>query len=283
MTTSQLDVNLTAWGAGNYVDFYAERGLRPAEAVLLLRYREPLSGRTLEVGCGAGRLLGYLCELSDQAHGLDLNPAMVEYCRRAYPNASVEVGDLRDLSAYPQGPLDAIFASFNVIDVLDDADRRSLLTELRGLLSDRGVLIFSSHNLASIQGALLREDGAGAPDAGAGMRLAGIRALVHKVMNLTPNWALYLARRAPRMIRNRRRLRPLERREGSYAIVNDPAHDYALLHYYIRRDDQELQLRELGYELLECVDLEGRTVPTGAHSDSPELHYVARAAASEHD
>jgi hypothetical protein len=80
--------------------------------------------------------------------------------------------------------------------------------------------------------------------------------------------------------RNRRRLAPLEERHPEYAILNDFPHDYSLLHYYIRRDAQERQLQELGYELIECLDGRGDVVETGGHAPSDHhmdnLHYIAR-------
>jgi SAM-dependent methyltransferase len=60
-----------------YLPEYANRILRPVDVVLLARYRELLSGRVLELGCGAGRLLGYFLTLGAQTHGIDLTPAMV--------------------------------------------------------------------------------------------------------------------------------------------------------------------------------------------------------------
>jgi hypothetical protein len=77
-------------------------------------------------------------------------------------------------------------------------------------------------------------------------------------------------------VRNRRRLGPLQERHEGYAIVNDFSHFYSLLHYYIRRDDQERQLNELGFELLECIDADGRDVPPGASGPTDYLNYVAR-------
>jgi hypothetical protein len=77
---------------------------------------------------------------------------------------------------------------------------------------------------------------------------------------------------------NRRRLRPYERQEEGYAIVNDEAHDFGLLHYYIDRDAQERQLADAGLDLIECIDRNGRSVAPGDHAaDSSELYYVARA------
>ena len=83
--------------------------------------------------------------------------------------------------------------------------------------------------------------------------------------------------RFPRRFANHRRLRRLERSGADYAIVNDSAHHYALLHYYISRDDQERQLAEHGFELIESLDLDARPVDGGELApSSSELHYVAR-------
>jgi SAM-dependent methyltransferase len=233
--------------------------------VLLLRYREALSGRVLEVGCGGGRLLGYLLALGGEVHGIDVSDRMVEYCRRSYPQAHVRVGDAAALRASVEGRFSVVFPSFNLLDVFDDAGRRRVLTDIRGLLSPDGLLIFSSHNLAFI------EDGQSVEPGG-----ARLRALLSR-LNRPPGALARDVGRLPARIRNRRRLAGLQRHEADHAILNDAAFDYSLLHYYIRRDDQARQLAELGYELIECLDLEGRRVEEGGDGEGPELHYVARA------
>ena len=87
-------------------------------------------------------------------------------------------------------------------------------------------------------------------------------------------------RSLPRRLRNRRRLRRLQRDEEGYAIVNDEAHDFSVLHYYISRDAQGRQFMEQGFELMECLDLDGRQVRVGVTAARcPELHYVARRSA----
>jgi len=138
--------NEALWRRTDLVQAYATRTLRPVEVMLLVRYRESLSGRVLELGCGAGRLTGYLAELASTAHGIDISPAMVEHCRRAYPRAAFSERDLRDLSMFEAGSFDAIVASYNVIDVLDDEHRRGVLDGLHRLLVPDGLLIFSTHN-----------------------------------------------------------------------------------------------------------------------------------------
>ena len=252
--------NVLRWQTGDYVTAFAHRTLRPVEVVLLLRYRDVLAGRVLELGCGAGRILGYLLELGAQVYGIDVSPRMVDYCHQRYPAAKVVTGDMAHLPDALSGPFDVIVASYNVLDVLDDAARRELLADLRVRLTAAGVLIFSSHNLAYID--------ADRP------ALTTYRRL-HSKLNRPVVELVKLAPRLPVRARNRRRIAPLERREADHAMLNDEALDYALLHYYIRPDDQARQLEQLGYELIECLDLDGRPV-RGDAADYSELHYVAR-------
>lgn len=253
--------NVRRWETGDYVAEYANRILRPVEVVLTARYREKLSGRALDIGCGAGRILGYLLALGAEVHGVDISPPMIDYCRRRYPDASVVVGDMTKLPDSISGSFDSIFASFNVIDVLDDIGRREFLSDMRARLAPSGLLIFSSHNLASAEGGAT------------GWGTRRVLKTINRPIGELPTLPLRLRAR----IRNRRRLAPLERREDDHAILNDMALDYGLLHYYIRRDDQERQLDQLGYELAECLDLDGNTVVPGDRaSHCTELYYVAK-------
>jgi SAM-dependent methyltransferase len=252
---AQRRANDDLWRRTDLVKAYATRDLRPVEVMLLVRYREALSGRVLELGCGAGRLTGYLAELASAAHGVDISPAMVEYCRRAYPRATFGDGDLRDLSAFEPGSFDVIVATYNVIDVVGDEERHRVLDGMHRVLAADGLLIMSTHNRDY------------APRLGEPLQLRGRSPL---------RMAITLAR-MPRWQRNRRRLLPLERNESGYAILNDISHDFSALHYYIWHDDQERQLTEHGFELQECLDLDGRSVESDHGApDCSELHYVAR-------
>jgi SAM-dependent methyltransferase len=273
----QVATNRDAWQKGNFVREYASRVLAPGEVLLLSRYREPLSGRTLELGCGAGRVLGYLAALGQEAHGVDVSPLMVDYCRRTYPRAHVRVGDIAHPASCGEGPFDAVWATSNVLDVFDDANRRRVLGELADLIGSNGILIFSSHNLDAVP----PEDAPaiGRPSGRAALDLRGSLALARATLaRATGKPPATIARRIaglPARRRNRRALAPLVYRGDGYAVLNDEAHDYALLHYYIRRDDQERQLAELGYVLTECLDAAGEVVAPGQLSRSSELHYVA--------
>ena len=145
---SQTDLNAAVWRAGRHVSDYDSRVLEPAEVLLLVRYREAFSGRVLDVGCGAGRLLGYLVSVSAEPIGIDISPAMVETCRRRFPGVDARVADLEALPDSVPGPFDVVLMSDNVLDVFDDDRRRAALAAIRGLLSDKGLIVFSSHNLA---------------------------------------------------------------------------------------------------------------------------------------
>jgi SAM-dependent methyltransferase len=242
------------WSGGDRVAGYATRTLRPTEVVVLVRYRDELSGRVLELGCGAGRLTGYLAEMAQTVHGIDLSPEMVAYSRRRYPRATFSQGDLRDMTAIGDQSWDAVVAAYNVIDVLSDGARAELLDEIARVLVPGGLLVMSSHNRAI------------ANRLGEPLRLRGRS--VHDTMTTLVSW--------PRWQRNRRRLLAFERNEPDYAILNDGAHAFSALHYYITRDRQEAQLQAHGFELVECMDLEGGAVGRGEVSESPELHYIAR-------
>lgn len=247
-------VNAGVWRRGSFVRAYKSSELRPPETVLLERHRDALAGRVLELGCGAGRVTRHLAAIARELHALDIAEAMVEEARASLPDVHFHVRDMTDLEPFEPGSFDAVVATYNVLDVLDDSERGAQLDRIRALLRPGGKLIMSTHNVAVLPS--LR---------GPGIRMTHPRTFVADIVRL------------PRRVRNRRRLLPLERTESRYSIVNDSGHDYSLLHYYIARDDQGRQFAEHGFELIECVDMDGRTVPPGATAAGvSELYYAAR-------
>jgi SAM-dependent methyltransferase len=251
----QVRVNEQLWAGEDLVSHYTGRTLRAPEVMLLVRYREALAGKVLELGCGGGRLSGYLLQLAREFHGLDISPLMVEHCRRTYPAGNFALGDLRELARHAGAGFDVVFASFNVLDVLDDGERRRVLGDIHGMLGEGGLLMMSSHNLAF----------APSIPRPTSMHTRNPLGLVRELAKM------------PRRERNRRRLAPLQRIGEEHAILTDEAHEYGILHYYIGRDAQQRQLAEVGFELIECLDLDGREVRAGEQAAAhPELHYVAR-------
>ncbi len=258
----QARFNAEVWRAGRYLSQYDRRDLHPAEALMLARHREHFSRRVLDVGCGAGRILRYLVALGADAHGVDISPRMVEHCRALFPALDIRIGDVRSLPESAHGAFDVVLLSDNLLDVLDDAERRSALADIRGLLAEGGLLVFSSHNLWA------RDHRGSAP----GERRAGRLGLL---LDRPPRWTLRAIGGLPRRRANRRLLGPHQSRAVDHAIVNDAAHDYSLLHYYISRGAQERQLAQLGLRLIEVLEFDGTSVPAGADGRGGSLYYVA--------
>lgn len=251
----QADANRQLWHDRRLLRKYARRDLRPVEVIILLRYRDELTKRVLEIGCGGGRVTGYLGALSNDVHAFDSSPTMVDYCRRTYPNVSVELADLRNLSKFGDAQFDVVTAWGNVLDILGGMERRRVLHDIRRILSSQGLLIMSSHNLAY------------APRIRTPTQLR-----YHEPARLAVDIA-----RLPRAYVNRLRLKRYEHTEAGFAILNDVSHDFRALHYYISRDEQAGQFEEEHFELLDCLDDGGLLVLSGDDAaPQSELHYVAR-------
>jgi SAM-dependent methyltransferase len=252
----QAEVNAGLWRRADLVPAYANRVLRPVEVMLLVRHRDELSGRVLELGCGAGRLTGYLGELSSQVTATDVSPHMLEAAGRRYPGVRFEQRDLRDLSGFEDGSFDVIVAGYNLLDVLDDETRRATLAEAHRILVPGGLLVFSGHNL----------------EAAWRRRTPWQHILARNPVRLALNLLT-----TPRRLRNRARVRPLEHRADDHALLNDESHDFLALHYYIAPEAQTRQLEAAGFTVLERLDVEGNPLAPGdpaAHAE--EVHYVAR-------
>lgn len=265
----QSQHNAAIWRAGQLVSDYDNRVLEPAEILLLARHHAAFTGRVLDAGCGAGRLLGYIVQLGADVVGVDISAAMVERARKRFPGTDLRVGDLAELGEVVQGPFDVVLISDNLLDVFDDAERRRVLGEVRGLLGPEGLLIFSSHNLAS--------QSPRSPQAAPSLVQRILGMLAHAA-NRSPVWMLEALMRLPRRRANRRRLGPRQYRRDDHAVLNDSAHDYSLLHYYIGRDSQANQLADVGLELLEALEFDGRPVEAGQDGEGTSLYYVARLA-----
>lgn len=259
--TSQADVNSGVYASPRLVRGYARRTPTPAERAVLADLHDEIAGRrVLEIGCGAGTITRELLAAGGTVVGVDVSAAMVEYCRSAFPGATFLVGDMRDLSAHERGSYDVVVAGANVIDIAGRDERPHVLEELRRVLAAEGLLYFSSHNRNS-------RDAVRAARHGPSLRLSAsprrtLRALAGYLLGT----------------RNHRRLARHQRFEDDYAIINDSAHRWSLLHHYITRDAQRRELEAAGFVLVSVRAPDGRRLdPEDDDGAFTELHYVARA------
>jgi SAM-dependent methyltransferase len=127
--------------------YMGRAGLQAAEAALLERYRGDIAGRRiLDLGVGGGRTTPFLLSISPDYVGVDYSREMIEHCRARFPQACLQVADARDLSCFPDRSFDFVLFSHSGIDAVDHDGRLRVLGEVRRVLSDRALFIFSSHN-----------------------------------------------------------------------------------------------------------------------------------------
>jgi SAM-dependent methyltransferase len=131
-----------AWGG---VDAQWHWTLRP-------RLRRFLPASTiLEIAPGYGRWTGYLVELCDRYHGVDLSARCVEACRQRYASldhAEFHVGDGRSLTMIDDASIDFAFSFDSLVHAEDDV-LGAYLTELDRVLSADGVAFLHHSNVAA--------------------------------------------------------------------------------------------------------------------------------------
>jgi hypothetical protein len=141
------------------------------------------------------------------------------------------------------------------------------LSDLCGLLAPGGLLVFNNHNLDN------RDQAPHSPIERAVYRVVGY---LRGVVRGQDGGRMRSALGPLHAIENRRRLRALQSRGDGYAIVNDGAHNAALLHYYTGTVAQRGQLADCGFDVVEVLEMDGRTVPPDRAGESFWLYYVAR-------
>jgi len=252
---TQDAVNARVYHAPSVVGHYPSDMLERAEVSALLKYQSVFAGRdVLDVGVGTGRTAMYLAPLARDYVAIDYSPAMVNEVKARLPDLSVQLADMRDLSAFASQSFDFVLATNNVMDAVSHDDRLQTLREIRRVLRPQGVLMFSAHNRCyrfALRGPRLKLS-------------RNPVSLLRNAVTYGRRWINYL------------RFRPLCRSEETYALLTDTGHDYACLHYYIDRDAQEAQLRGLGFRVLDVFCVWGAALGLGDFGEaSPWLMYVA--------
>ncbi len=251
----QDQVNRAVYNSPGVYRYYQSRLLTPPEIACLLKYQPHISDRDiLDIGVGTGRTTRYLAPLARRYEAVDYSPVMVAYMKKSMPEISVREANFRDLGIFEDRSFDFVFATDNVIDALSHSDRLRALEEARRVLRPGGVLAFSSHNIRYKR-------------AFSGPYLAWSSNPVQFAANCFHyiwNWCNYI------------RVAVLRRKMSEYALLNDPGHHYACLHYYVARTTVDAQLASANMRLLDAFDAGGSLAPEGGDdSENPSLLYVA--------
>jgi SAM-dependent methyltransferase len=239
---------------------YKRYNLQAPEAAILHRLQSDLGGkRVLDIGVGAGRTTPHLLTFAGSYVGIDIAPNMIAYCRHRFPNQKFAVCSATDLSRFANCTFDMVMFSFNGLDYVPHTARLLALSEIYRVLAPNGVFVFSSHNRAyrlnSPWNIWVRR-----PDLLRTL-FSSLKALMLLPLSLT----------------NHARMKSYEVHCEEFALLNDDAHSFRLLTYYISVEQQRLQLEHCGLDLVEAIcGPDGHSVHDGVSVTDAWIYYVCR-------
>lgn len=251
---TQIDTNKYAHDTPLAARRYANsRQLWPAESRIfdLLADELPRS-RLLDIGVGAGRTTAHLLPRVANYIGIDYSRSLIDRARKRFPNADLRLQDARNLDDFASDSLDVVLFSYNGLDYISHEERLSVIGQIFRILRPGGYFIFSSHNRAYP------------------IRAAHDPRHLQSAFNplkTASSIATYLMG-----LRNSVRLRPLERHERDYSIINDQALSYGLLTYYIHASDQRDQLASFGFTNTRGFGMAGENIDLAERH--PELFMI---------
>jgi ubiquinone/menaquinone biosynthesis C-methylase UbiE len=249
-------MNKKKYESKSVVSSYINMRLQNPEVMILVKYREAIAGKhVLDIGCGSGRTTAILKNLSNGYVGIDYSLDMIESCRKRFKGVRFLHGDVREMNEFKDEEFDYIIFSFNGLDSINHEDRLKGLREIYRVLKQDCLFVFSSHN----------------------------RNHRYAISRPEMEFSTMPCKQAGNLIKyfkstcNRLRNKNHQVFEDQYAIINDVAHNYAMLTYYIDKINQLKQLENMGFETIEMYDTLGNTLDINSDdADSAWIYYVAR-------
>ncbi|NJN72357.1 MAG: class I SAM-dependent methyltransferase [Limnothrix sp. RL_2_0] len=220
--------NQTTYSAANIVNYYEQlQLLQPAEKIILERLRPQLSTMDmLDIGVGGGRTTQHFAPLVKSYVGIDYSAAMIEACKRRFEQSQTRfnfsVGDARNMAEFADNSFDFILFSFNGIDYVDHGDRLKIFQEIKRIGRPNCYVLFSSHNLQVME-------------KGFQWRTK----ISFNPLNTYTNLVMLALLKLCNLSITQKKLA-----SSKYLIIRDESHNFRLKTYYIRVQDQVLQLEK---------------------------------------
>ncbi len=144
--TKEERLNLETFSSPKALAAYNKVGLMPAEKRGIEKYFLNRSAKILDLGCGVGRTTYPLHKEGFNVIGVDISEAMIEKAKTTFPEIDFRVGTALELE-FEDETFDYVLFSFNGIDLIFPEERRlKALKEIRRVLKNKGIFIFSTHN-----------------------------------------------------------------------------------------------------------------------------------------
>jgi SAM-dependent methyltransferase len=247
-------INKRTYGAAKVVNWYERLDFILKPEQVILESLTPLirSKKLLDIGIGGGRTTKFLLEISNDYTGIDYTPRCVEVAKNRYPKANILCCDARDLRAFSHGSFDFVLFAFNGIDYVVHEDRIKVLNEIRRVLKPRGLFVFSTHNRD------YKHFGKLPWQEGIQYNSGYLKSCLYTLAHLPKHFMM----------------KKHERYTDEYAIVNDVAHGFSLLAYYIGVKEQIEQLKQIGFTDIEPYDMNG--VRVESNTEFPWTYFLAR-------
>ena len=230
-------INRRVYEHPRIVNYYRSLNEKPddsEEFILDLIKCKINDAKILDIGVGGGRTTPILINFSKNYIGIDYSKPMIEASRKRFPQIDFTLCDVRNLD-FEDNIFKFILFSYNGIDDLSHLDRLKALKEIFRVLEPGGFFLFSTHNLDFPLPSIYKFS---SPN----------DEFRRSYVLMWP--FLYLLR-----IWNHLRLRNKCFIKDDYAIINDSAHNYSMLTYYITTNRQFRQLAECGFINIKCFDL----------------------------
>ncbi|MDD2717867.1 MAG: class I SAM-dependent methyltransferase [Candidatus Wallbacteria bacterium] len=128
----------------------SEKGYAEFEAEvksMLSKGNAPLSGKLLELGCGAGNMTVWLSGLGYDTYGIDIAPTAIEWARERAEKLGVAVsltlGNVIELAEFKDSFFDFVFDS-HCLHCIIGPDRLKLLKSIHRVLKPNGYLLINT-------------------------------------------------------------------------------------------------------------------------------------------